>query len=102
LEQHRYPDQAHQSKKSTTHHGQQLLVLGADKLMVYSLRRQQADKVAGEDKDDTDMEEIAGQSHSLVSEQLAGARLPGIGLSVKTDPAAEKTDQNGDVRINPE
>jgi hypothetical protein len=38
------------------------------------------------------MEQVAGQPHVLVAEQLAGVGFPGVLLAIETDPTSEQED----------
>jgi len=67
-----------------------------------AVRQHKAGEVAGEDGEDADVEEIAGEQHALVREQLRGVGLPGVLLALVAQPAADDEDGEHDIRVHRE
>ena len=107
LNQHQQADQAQHAEEAAGNHGQQLLVLSADDMVVKRRRHQQADKVPGQHEQHADVEQVAGDAHvallgRIAVEHLAGTGLPGVLRQIKARPAADQADGQRDIGINPE
>src|SRR5258707_1095540 len=63
------------------------------------MRRQQADEMASEDRQDADMEAVAADKEQAAPQQLAGAGAPGILFAVEADHAANEEDAERHIGV---
>jgi hypothetical protein len=56
--------------------------------------------MAAEDTDDTDVEQIAGQTHASRGKQLTGCACPTVLFAVETYPTANHEYAKADIGIN--
>ncbi len=99
MQQHGEADEADHAGNAAGGDGDELLLLDGDEERVERRRRQQADRVAEQQEQDADMEQVGAPAQLALAQDLAGAGAPGVRLAVEADQAAEQEDRQADVGI---
>ena len=99
VQQQRQADEADGAGDAAGDDREQLLLLRRDEQRVDRRRRQQADRVAEEQEQDAEVEQVRAPEQLPLAQQLAGTGLPGVLLAVEADQAAEDEGREADVGI---
>ena len=99
MQQQRQADEADGTGDAAGDDGHALLLLDGHEQRVDGLRRQQADRVAQQQKQDAEMKQIGAPEQLPFAQELAGAGFPGVLLAVEPQNAAEDEGRQADVGI---
>src|SRR6185312_537582 len=83
-------------------HGDELVLGRPHRPADRPVRRQEPDEMADDDDEDAIVEEVGAEAQPAPMQHLRGIALPGVGLAVEADEAAEQQDREGDIGIDAE
>ena len=102
VQQQRQADEADEARDAARGHGHQLLLFGGDEGLVHEVRREQAHRVATEQEQDADMEQVAAPAQLALAQQLRRIAFPGVLVAVEARQAAHQEHRQADVRVDVE
>ena len=99
MQQHAQADEAGGARDTAGSHRDQLLLLDRDHQRVEPCWRQQPDRMAHQQEQDTHMKQVGAPTELALAQHLAGRRAPCVLLAVEPDEAAQQEHRQADVWI---